>query len=43
MCFSVEIVFKEIKTLKYVGLFDVNAAKDSVPTPLLINGALGGG
>jgi hypothetical protein len=38
--FGIEIVFKEIKPLKDIGLFDINAAQNPVPTPFLIDGSL---
>lgn len=40
---DIEIVFEEVKPLQDIGLFDINAAENSIPAPFLIDGSLGGG
>jgi len=35
--FKGKMVFKDIKTLQGIGLFDVRGAKDTVPAPLLVD------
>jgi hypothetical protein len=42
MGIGIKIVLKEVEALQNIGLFDVNAAQNSVPTPFLIDGSMRG-
>ena len=37
---QVKLVFKEVKTLQYIGLLDVTTAQNSVPTPMFYDRTL---
>ena len=34
------MVFKKVKPLQHIGLFDVGRTQNAIPRPLLIDGAL---